>query len=1025
MLLDQSLAVRETAAGALRNLSACGGFEVCDDMVTKDVMTPLVALLKECRVGLEESNGCLKEAKDANKNYFENIAYEAVNLLWNVCECNSMAVSIFNREGCLGILLQYLKRFHTSVDLAIAVASCLQAVTEENPDLLSGFDASARQVLETVMLSSEKATEHLLLQTLVAGVSWNIKSTLSAGNQAGTVNAILKIFSECLAIDAGETVIRLKAAETERLSRSVPLETEGHPGNRDNPVLNEEEEMEEDVPKDLAQRGNDVSDLLPNSNQEVKQAAALLLAQQTALEIIVNMCCNEDPSDDEWEELSSSDESDTFPDSSYDEEGKLLSPLCLSAEVHTALMNHLVPKKILEKTAFPNRVAVDICTRNPAWKPLIKKMNMVQYRALTCLHNILLVSDVDCLGGASALQSLSQHLSQLIFSQPEFSKEVEFLEAVTGALRALLQKLASNNIPQCLSPEQLMTLCEAGVHSANVSVRVNVVSILGIAGSVLAKVEETAETLKMIGKFLLDVATKDPSLVVMGEALDALFDVFAEGKEAERAAEQIKLLRVLKEFQPVFKSRVSISEAGQQGQHLRPQLHPPAGRPRRGEPGLRRRRRRRRRPGFGRRKPAGKGESPASASAVYTGTPWKKGNYSQGVVGLHEEIHDFYKYMSPRPEEERMRMEVVNRIESVIKELWPNADVKIFGSFKTGLYLPTSDIDLVVFGKWGTLPLWTLEEALRKHNVADKGSVKVLDKATVPIIKLTDSFTEVKVDISFNVQNGVKAADLIRDFIKKYPVLPYLVLVLKQFLLQRDLNEVFTGGIGSYSLFLMAVSFLQLHPREDACNPNANYGVLLIEFFELYGRHFNYLKTGIRIKDGGSYVAKDEVQKNMLDGYRPSMLYIEDPLQPGNDVGRSSYGAMQVKQAFDYAYVVLSHAVSPIAKYYPNNECESILGRIIRVTQEVASYRDWISKQWRIQNSTENSCNGNGVTLIVDNQQLDKCNNNISEESEPLGKSRSKTSEMPCKHSSNSSSGPLSSSSSTLSSSSDVVSVVG
>ncbi|XP_054309021.2 terminal nucleotidyltransferase 4B isoform X7 [Pongo pygmaeus] len=343
---------------------------------------------------------------------------------------------------------------------------------------------------------------------------------------------------------------------------------------------------------------------------------------------------------------------------------------------------------------------------------------------------------------------------------------------------------------------------------------------------------------------------------------------------------------------------------------------------------------------------------------VYSGTPWKRRNYNQGVVGLHEEISDFYEYMSPRPEEEKMRMEVVNRIESVIKELWPSADVQIFGSFKTGLYLPTSDIDLVVFGKWENLPLWTLEEALRKHKVADEDSVKVLDKATVPIIKLTDSFTEVKVDISFNVQNGVRAADLIKDFTKKYPVLPYLVLVLKQFLLQRDLNEVFTGGIGSYSLFLMAVSFLQLHPREDACIPNTNYGVLLIEFFELYGRHFNYLKTGIRIKDGGSYVAKDEVQKNMLDGYRPSMLYIEDPLQPGNDVGRSSYGAMQVKQAFDYAYVVLSHAVSPIAKYYPNNETESILGRIIRVTDEVATYRDWISKQWGLKNRPEPSCNG-------------------------------------------------------------------
>ncbi|XP_064168239.1 terminal nucleotidyltransferase 4B-like isoform X1 [Anguilla rostrata] len=425
---------------------------------------------------------------------------------------------------------------------------------------------------------------------------------------------------------------------------------------------------------------------------------------------------------------------------------------------------------------------------------------------------------------------------------------------------------------------------------------------------------------------------------------------------------------------------------------------------------------------------SGTGAEGVGCGGGYTGTPWKTRNYSEGILGLHEEISDFYEYMSPRPEEERMRMEVVERIERVIKDLWPSADVQVFGSFSTGLYLPTSDIDLVVFGKWDNLPLWTLEEALRKHNVADENSVKVLDKATVPIIKLTDSFTEVKVDISFNVHNGVKAAVLIKEFKKKYPVLPYLVLVLKQFLLQRDLNEVFTGGIGSYSLFLMAVSFLQLHYREDASSPNANIGVLLIEFFELYGRHFNYLKTGIRIKDGGCYVAKDEVQKSMLDGYRPSMLYIEDPLQPGNDVGRSSYGAMQVKHAFDYAYVVLSHAVSPIAKYYPNNESESILGRIIRVTQEVAEYRDWITKQWGDQTPKDQAFNGNDVTLLVEPQQLDKCNNNLSEEVvvlPPVSHSkRSSNSSSPppsSPSSSSSSSSSPSSPSSTASSSSDAM----
>ncbi|KAM6135254.1 LOW QUALITY PROTEIN: terminal nucleotidyltransferase 4A [Pterocles gutturalis] len=328
------------------------------------------------------------------------------------------------------------------------------------------------------------------------------------------------------------------------------------------------------------------------------------------------------------------------------------------------------------------------------------------------------------------------------------------------------------------------------------------------------------------------------------------------------------------------------------------------------------------------------------------GTPWKTRKYSPGVQGLHEEIMDFYDFMSPRPEEAAMRREVVKRIETVIKDLWPTADVQIFGSFSTGLYLPTSDIDLVVFGKWERPPLQLLEQALRKHNVAEPYSIKVLDKATVPIIKLTDQETEVKVDISFNVETGVKAARFIKEYMKKYSLLPYLILVLKQFLLQRDLNEVFTGGISSYSLILMAISFLQLHPRIDARRADENLGMLLIEFFELYGRNFNYLKTGIRIKNGGAYIAKEEIMKVMTNGYRPSMLCIEDPLLPGNDVGRSSYGAMQVKQVFDYAYIVLSHAVSPLARSYPNRDSESTLGRIIKVTQEVIDYRAWIKKKW-------------------------------------------------------------------------------
>lgn len=57
--------------------------------------------------------------------------------------------------------------------------------------------------------------------------------------------------------------------------------------------------------------------------------------------------------------------------------------------------------------------------------------------------------------------------------------------------------------------------------------------------------------------------------------------------------------------------------------------------------------------------------------------------------------------------------------------------VEIFGSFRTMLYLPTSDIDLVVFGRWENLPLWTLEHELLEKDICDKDHIKVLDKASV------------------------------------------------------------------------------------------------------------------------------------------------------------------------------------------------------------------------------------------------------------------------------------------------------
>lgn len=55
--------------------------------------------------------------------------------------------------------------------------------------------------------------------------------------------------------------------------------------------------------------------------------------------------------------------------------------------------------------------------------------------------------------------------------------------------------------------------------------------------------------------------------------------------------------------------------------------------------------------------------------------------------------------MSPTELEHQVRGDVVQRIKRIIISKWPEAQVEIFGSYRTGLYLPTSDIDLVVIGK--------------------------------------------------------------------------------------------------------------------------------------------------------------------------------------------------------------------------------------------------------------------------------------------------------------------------------------
>lgn len=166
-------------------------------------------------------------------------------------------------------------------------------------------------------------------------------------------------------------------------------------------------------------------------------------------------------------------------------------------------------------------------------------------------------------------------------------------------------------------------------------------------------------------------------------------------------------------------------------------------------------------------------------------------------------------------------------------------------------------------------------------------------------------------------------------------------------------------------------------------------GVLLIQFFELYGREFNYEKVGIRITNGGSYINKEELLKDSNDvGYRPITLYIEDPLAPDNDICRSSYAILQIQRAFNYAYNVLLSGVNTL--HYDNMLGLSILSRIIRMSDDVIHYRHWLFSKFRSQvsetevNHTQthsernSSLSSNCSTSSDDSNVQSECSDKIS-----------------------------------------------
>lgn len=76
---------------------------------------------------------------------------------------------------------------------------------------------------------------------------------------------------------------------------------------------------------------------------------------------------------------------------------------------------------------------------------------------------------------------------------------------------------------------------------------------------------------------------------------------------------------------------------------------------------------------------------------------------------------DLYAWLKPSSLEKALRFRVFERVRTVLQRIWPTAKIAVFGSLYTSLFLPTSDIDVVVESELlgEEPPLWKTAEALK------------------------------------------------------------------------------------------------------------------------------------------------------------------------------------------------------------------------------------------------------------------------------------------------------------------------
>ncbi|CAK9098050.1 Poly(A) RNA polymerase cid14 (PAP) (Caffeine-induced death protein 14) (Polynucleotide adenylyltransferase cid14) [Durusdinium trenchii] len=265
------------------------------------------------------------------------------------------------------------------------------------------------------------------------------------------------------------------------------------------------------------------------------------------------------------------------------------------------------------------------------------------------------------------------------------------------------------------------------------------------------------------------------------------------------------------------------------------------------------------------------------------------------------------------------QLAVAERIKSLVAALFPGATASVFGSLATGMAAPCSDVDMVVqnINVSQRMAMRLLVAHLKEQSWVQM--IQAVEHSAVPVIRLSTaqipiSFGNqgslINVDITFDnyAHHGLRTCNLVRGLVSRYPPLKPLALVLKQFLVEKGLNDPFVGGLSSYGLVLMIVSVLQRYFPAGMMQEKGQLGPFFVAFLRCFATPA-FIDRGVwvytaELRSEGELAQAEMAYRRVLDVAKTKgaadPLYILDPmdLQTPHNIGRTCFGIHQVIQAF-------------------------------------------------------------------------------------------------------------------------------